>query len=422
MEVEAWEALDVDDSDLPSLLRPCKHRRRSTSPTAKALTSQSLSEENHPQPPVSTSCLLRTIPGPAAAVQAAMLRKNLDRQHHNFSHTTQEHHNPVPVGFNHNNSYNDGVISTQDYIRRAMEDTSEFDDDFTRHPWISALQFLGAEDGVIRSTPISSIKKCLNAGKVDQVVAVIKTCTPNGLGGLKVMLKDPTGTVGGSIHHKVLCENEFGKNITIGAVLILQKVAIFAPVRSAHYLNITSRNLVKVFCRDAGSSSKTNNSAYPIQYAYPDIENCGKAKTLEKTSTTQNSTNGNTAIEKRECTRAENLQNVSAAVRRRHINLSQDACNKIPEDIIRTRITDDQREFVNGSDKVAKGGNLEGSLLDNTDNMTNPMEKSTGDEIEVINEGQMQKQPLILKPSLPQWTDEQLDELFAGDEEDDSLF
>lgn len=40
------------------------------------------------------------------------------------------------------NDSNNG-IPTQEYIRRAMEDNSEFDEDFTRNPWFCALEYLG---------------------------------------------------------------------------------------------------------------------------------------------------------------------------------------------------------------------------------------------------------------------------------------
>lgn len=60
-----------------------------------------------------------------------------------------------------------------------------------------------------------------------------------------MMLKDPSGSVGAIVHLKVLCESEFGKKFSVGAVLILQKVAIFSPSRTALYLGITLRNVVK---------------------------------------------------------------------------------------------------------------------------------------------------------------------------------
>ncbi|KAL0380166.1 UNVERIFIED_CONTAM: hypothetical protein Sangu_0080900 [Sesamum angustifolium] len=405
---EPWEALDLDDSDLPSLLRACK-RRRSPSPTTTATPTPTPAAailplpqspafqppENHPeppqhQPPPSTS-RPRSIPGPAGAVQAAILRKNLDCQTQNFS-CRREGNGEDLNGSNHSN----GVISTQDYIRRAMEDTAEFDHDFTGHPWLSALQFLGAEAGVLRSTPITSIKKCLNAGKVVQVVVVVKSCAPNGLGGLMVLLKDPTGTVGASIHHKVLSESEFGKNISIGSVLILQKV----------------------FSQDSCSTSKLQGCAYPVQYADPGIEYCGEDKTMEMTTVQNVSVED---IEKRQRTReAENLQNFSVIQRqnlfaasvqsksratigesaawREPKSLNQDACKEVPEQMTGTRSTADHLEFVNG------------------------IGKSGCEEIQGTDLVGMQRQPQISKTSLPEWTDEQLDELFAGDEDDGPVF
>ncbi|KAL0425319.1 UNVERIFIED_CONTAM: hypothetical protein Sradi_1066700 [Sesamum radiatum] len=323
-----------------------------------------------------------------------------------------------------------------------MEDTAEFDHDFTGHPWLSALQFLGAEAGVLRSTPITSIKKCLNAGKVVQVVAVVKSCTPNGLGGLMVLLKDPTGTVGASIHHKVLSESEFGKNISTGSVLILQKVAVFAPVRSAHYLNITLKNMVKVFSQDSCSTSKLQGCAYPVQYADPGIEYCGEDKTMEMTTVQNVSVED---IEKRQRNReAENLQNFSVIQRqnlfgaslrsksratmgesaawREPKSLNQDACKEVPEQMTGTRSTADHLEFVNGSEKSKTNGNSEGSLLSDTYDMTNSFGKSSCEEIQGTDLVGMQRQPQISKTSLPEWTDEQLDELFAGDGDDGSVF
>lgn len=152
MEVEPWEALDLDDSDIPSLLRPCKRSRSTFPTTAVASTaapnplsqssSSQPSEESHPeqlnkQPPPSNSRRL-SIPGPAGAVQSAMLRKDLDRDNRNSSNYSEQN-----GGDFDSNHHTDGVISTQDYIRRAVEDTAEFDDDFTRDPWLSAVQFLG---------------------------------------------------------------------------------------------------------------------------------------------------------------------------------------------------------------------------------------------------------------------------------------
>lgn len=47
----------------------------------------------------------------------------------------------------------------------------------------------GDTDTVASSTPLSSIKKHLSVGRVARVVAVIKSCTPNGFGDMTVTLK-----------------------------------------------------------------------------------------------------------------------------------------------------------------------------------------------------------------------------------------
>ncbi|KAL8478623.1 hypothetical protein ACS0TY_030490 [Phlomoides rotata] len=406
MEVEPWEALDLDDSDLPSLLRPCKRRQPTSSPAASVAAVKPLSQpENHPeqeQPPPSAACRSRTIPGPAGAVQAAMLRKNIDRQNQNFTDNQDDN----CEGFN-GKIHNNGVLSTQEYVRRAIEDTAEFDEDFTRHPWLSALQFVGAENGLIPSTPISSIKNCGNSDKVNQVVAVIKSCTPNGFGGLMVLLKDPTGTVGASVHHEVLSQSEFGKNLTIGTVLILKEVAIFSPLRSTHYLNITQRNLVKVFCLNSDSTSTLCNSADPVQYADPVY--CGKEKTAGMASTTQSLRREDTEIS--QCSRSENSpkrgtiqgQNLFTqsnnrgstnnvrSPQREHISLSQHTVNDIAGDEEETGKGDAQKRSAN-IDNSFSVEDIQGSC-------------------EVV---EMHKKA----SSVPQWTDEQLDQLFAGDEED----
>ncbi|GJW54755.1 hypothetical protein Tco_0098840 [Tanacetum coccineum] len=94
-------------------------------------------------------------------------------------------------------------------------------------------------------------------GKLDQVVAIVKSCSPNVLGNLTVTMKDLSGTIPGTIHHKVIGESGYGKDITVGAALILANVSVFSPKPSMHYLNITMRNVVKVFRKDTvpGSSS-----------------------------------------------------------------------------------------------------------------------------------------------------------------------
>lgn len=53
---------------------------------------------------------------------------------------------------------------------------------------------------------LGDIKIFINNGKVDQVVAIIKSCTPNALGDLTVTLKDLSGSIPSEVHHKIINE------------------------------------------------------------------------------------------------------------------------------------------------------------------------------------------------------------------------
>ncbi|GJT12041.1 uncharacterized mitochondrial protein-like protein [Tanacetum coccineum] len=97
---------------------------------------------------------------------------------------------------------------------------------------------------------MGDIDNFLKKGKLKQVVAIVKSCSSNALGGLNVTLKDLSGTVPGTIHYKVLDVSSYEKDITVGAAMILANVSVFTPKPSKHYLNITKRNVVEVFRKD----------------------------------------------------------------------------------------------------------------------------------------------------------------------------
>ncbi|GJR66832.1 probable transmembrane ascorbate ferrireductase 4 [Tanacetum coccineum] len=145
----------------------------------------------------STSNPVRIIPGPAGLVQRAKLLKEnvfiLD-----------------PDG---------ALMSTQEYMQKVVEDVGE-DANFN-------------------------------------IVVIVKSCSPNALRDLNVTLKDISGTVPGTINYKVLDVGGYGKDITVGAAMILANVSVFTPKPSKHYLNITKRNVVEVFRKDTvlGSGS-----------------------------------------------------------------------------------------------------------------------------------------------------------------------
>nr|GEU98224.1 hypothetical protein [Tanacetum cinerariifolium] len=116
-------------------------------------------------------------------------------------------------------SEEESVMSTQEYIRKVIDDVGE-DDDFTRVSWLSVLDYVNVDGGI-----------------------------------MTVTLKDLSGTISDTIHYKVLTEERFAKAITIGAALIIHNAFFFSPKQSTHhYLNITKKNMVKVFHKDGGSA------------------------------------------------------------------------------------------------------------------------------------------------------------------------
>ncbi|GJY00004.1 hypothetical protein Tco_0357022 [Tanacetum coccineum] len=145
------------------------------------------------------------------------------------------------------------VMSTQENIRKFIEDVGE-DDDFTHAPWLSAIDYVNVDRGIMTGC-FGDVKKFLKNGKLEQIVAFINSCTPNALGDLIVTLKDLSGTISGTIHYKVLTEERFAKAFTVGSAMILHNVSVFSPKQlTHHYLNITKKNMVKVFHKDGGSA------------------------------------------------------------------------------------------------------------------------------------------------------------------------
>ncbi|GJU82032.1 retrovirus-related pol polyprotein from transposon TNT 1-94 [Tanacetum coccineum] len=108
---------------------------------------------------------------------------------------------------------------------------------------------------IVRTHSISN--HLLNIIKVHKLLSRVSSSNStavvlyaNALGDLTVTLKDPSGTISGTIHHKIINEGDFGKAITVRVVLILGNVSVFSPKQSIHALNTTRANLVKVLHKD----------------------------------------------------------------------------------------------------------------------------------------------------------------------------
>ncbi|GKC83792.1 hypothetical protein Tco_1139509, partial [Tanacetum coccineum] len=93
------------------------------------------------------------IPGPASIVQAAKLLKQRD----------------ILL------SLDGAVMSTQEYMKKVVEDVGE-NGDFKSGSWVSATDYVNANGGT-GSGCLGDIKNFLNNGKLDQVVAIVKSCS-----------------------------------------------------------------------------------------------------------------------------------------------------------------------------------------------------------------------------------------------------
>ncbi|GJT22350.1 hypothetical protein Tco_0892287 [Tanacetum coccineum] len=122
-ENDQWElSLDIDDCDLrlTPVMRP---------------SSSTCVETSH-----STQNSVRIIPGPADIVQAAYLLKQRD----------------ILLGLD------EAVMSTQEYMKKVVEDVGE-DEDFKSGSWVSATDYVNANDGTI-SECLGDIKNFIKNG------------------------------------------------------------------------------------------------------------------------------------------------------------------------------------------------------------------------------------------------------------------
>ncbi|GKC55714.1 hypothetical protein Tco_1083312 [Tanacetum coccineum] len=90
------------------------------------------------------------------------------------------------------------IMSTQESMKKVVEDVGE-DEDFKSEAWVSSTDYVNAKGGTF--------------------------CSPNVIGDLTVAMKD---------------------------------LSVFSPKSSMHYLNITMRNVVKVFRKDTVSESDSD--------------------------------------------------------------------------------------------------------------------------------------------------------------------
>nr|GEY74417.1 hypothetical protein [Tanacetum cinerariifolium] len=201
MRIDSDYDLDINDSDLhlTHVLRSSSSTHVEPSPyTPNPVTIipgpasvLQLSNSICVEPSSSTPNPVRIIPDPAGLVQRAKLLKEnvfiLD-----------------PDG---------ALMSTQEYMQKVVKDVGE-DTDFNSGAWVSATNYVNAFGGTVTGC-LRDIDNFLKKEKLEQVVAIVKSCSSNALGDLNVILKDLSDTVPGTIHYKVFDVGSYEKDITV---------------------------------------------------------------------------------------------------------------------------------------------------------------------------------------------------------------
>uniref|UniRef100_A0A151UEI1 Homologous recombination OB-fold protein OB-fold domain-containing protein n=1 Tax=Cajanus cajan TaxID=3821 RepID=A0A151UEI1_CAJCA len=92
---------------------------------------------------------------------------------------------------------------------------------FNTNPWRYALHYVKSR-GLPEVTPLINIDH--NLERVATVVAFVDSMTPTGNDNYTLKLKDPTATIGASLHYKAKDHPQYGQHIVVGCVLVLREV------------------------------------------------------------------------------------------------------------------------------------------------------------------------------------------------------
>ena len=128
----------------------------------------------------------------------------------------------------------------------------ETDDDFTKPLWNDLEQKFMELFPYTNPSSISYILKnaSLNRlpnGKAEFLYGLIKLFRITGSNG-RLILKDPTGQINGTLHRNVL--ERYKAILKEGSGLILKDISVFSPNLKKHYINITPSNIVHVIAND----------------------------------------------------------------------------------------------------------------------------------------------------------------------------
>nr|GEX35819.1 hypothetical protein [Tanacetum cinerariifolium] len=152
-------------------------------------------------------------------------------------------------------SFKEIVAWEKEELKRNFDDVSE-DDDFQSSPWVKALEFMN-DCEEIGGGCFGDIESYLKKGKLEIVVAIINSCSKNVLGDMNVTLKDPSGTMFGTIHYKVLSSKDgYAKDIKVEYALILRNRASPLYVERKMDRELRRTRILKDLCHEVTDAVK----------------------------------------------------------------------------------------------------------------------------------------------------------------------
>nr|GEV90002.1 ribonuclease H-like domain-containing protein [Tanacetum cinerariifolium] len=96
-----------------------------------------------------------------------------------------------PSPYTTNPDPDEALMSAQQYMDKVVEDFGD-DDDFKSAAWVSASNYVNAFGGIVTGC-LGDVDNFLKKRKLEQIVGIVKSCSPNMLGDLNVTLKDLSG-------------------------------------------------------------------------------------------------------------------------------------------------------------------------------------------------------------------------------------
>ncbi|XP_077590777.1 homologous recombination OB-fold protein [Stigmatopora nigra] len=184
-----------------------------------------------PRPPMT-----RRFPGPAGLLPQQPPSENLDE---------------VVVSLPHKPAH-DLAESSPKQISSSQCDEEEF----SNGPWAAMKAEMGLDERnpacFLRSYSVIMVLrkaafKQLNKNKVPNMAVMLKSINHTHTDA-KAVFKDPTGEIQGTFHRRLL-EERLGE-LKVGAVLLLKQVGVFSPSHRNHYLNVTPKNILRVYSPD----------------------------------------------------------------------------------------------------------------------------------------------------------------------------